>query len=111
MVPFGRLLEALSEVPDPRRAAGKRYPRAPLLVFTVLARLSGATSYRRLLGFLEQRRSVLNALFGCSLKRAPSLNALRSVLQTVDRDALEDPPACPRPAAANRAGPDAGRGA
>src|SRR3712207_4014270 len=90
MVPFSRLLEALSEVPDPRHAAGKRYPLAPLLLFTVLALLSGATSYRRLICFLEQRRIVLNALFGCSLKRAPSLNALRTVLQSVDRDALEN---------------------
>jgi hypothetical protein len=89
MVPFSRLLEALSEVPDPRRAAGKRYPLAPLLLFTVLALLSGATSYRPILCFLDQRRSVLNALFGCSLKRAPSLNTLRTVLQTLDRDALE----------------------
>ena len=90
MVPFGRLLAALSEVPDPRRAEGKRYPLAPLLLFTVLALLSGATSYRRIICFLEQRRIVLNALFGCSLNRAPSLNTLRSVLQTVDHDALED---------------------
>jgi hypothetical protein len=43
MVPFGRLLDALSEVPDPRRAEGKRYPLAPLLLFTVLALLFGAT--------------------------------------------------------------------
>jgi hypothetical protein len=90
MVPFSRLLDALSEVPDPRRAEGKRYPLAPLLLFTVLALLSGATSYRRIITFLEQRRIVLNALFGCSLKRAPSLNALRTILQTVDRDALEE---------------------
>ena len=40
MVPFGRLLDALSEVPDPRRAEGKRYPLAPLLLFTVLTLLS-----------------------------------------------------------------------
>ena len=65
MVPFSRLLGALSEVPDPRRAEGKRYPLAPLLLFTVLALLSGATSYRRIISFLEQRRIVLNALFGC----------------------------------------------
>ena len=90
MVPFSRLLDALSEVPDPRRAEGKRYPLAPLLLFTVLALLSGATSYRRIISFLEQRRIVLNALFGCSLKRAPSLNALRAILQTLDRDTLEE---------------------
>ena len=46
MVPFSRLLEALREVPDPRRAEGKRYPLPPLLLFTVLALLAGARSYR-----------------------------------------------------------------
>jgi hypothetical protein len=90
MVPFSRLLAAMSEVPDPRRAAGKRYPLAPLLLFTVLALLFGATSYRHIICFLEQRRLVLNALFGCALKRAPSLNTLRTLLQSLDRDALED---------------------
>ena len=89
MVPFSRLLEALSEIPDPRRAEGKRYPLAPLLLFTVLALLSGATSYRQIICFLDQRRNVLNALFGCTLKRAPSLNTLRTVLHNLDRDALE----------------------
>ncbi len=89
MVPFSRLLDALSEVPDPRRAEGKRYALAPLLLFTVLALLSGATSYRRIIIFLEQRRMVLNALFGVALKRAPSINTLRTVLQDLDGNALE----------------------
>jgi hypothetical protein len=72
MVPFSRLLTALSEVPDPRRAEGKRYPLAPLLLFTVLALLSGATSYRRIILFLDQRRLTLNEVFGIALKRAPT---------------------------------------
>ena len=75
MVPFGRLLDALSEVPDPRRAEGKRYPLAPLLLFTVLALLSGATSYRHIICFLEQRLILLNTL--------------RTMLQDLDGDALE----------------------
>ena len=45
MVPFSHLLAALREIPDPRRAQGKRYPLAYLLLFTVLALLSGARSY------------------------------------------------------------------
>jgi hypothetical protein len=89
MVPFSRLLSALSEVPDPRRAEGKRYPLAPLLLFTVLALLSGATSYRGIIIFLEQRRGVLNEVFGFALKRAPAVNTLRTVLQDLDSDALE----------------------
>ena len=56
MVPFSRLLKALSDVPDPRRAQGKRYPLPDLLMFTVLALLSGARSYRGVITFLEQRQ-------------------------------------------------------
>ncbi|QXG80046.1 transposase family protein [Rhodospirillum rubrum] len=56
MVPFPLLLAALNEIPDPRRAQGKRYPLAYLLLFTVLALLSGARSYRGIITFLEQRR-------------------------------------------------------
>ena len=89
MVPFSRLLNALSEVPDPRRAEGRRYPLAPLLLFTVLALLSGATSYRRIIIFLDQRRIVLNEVFGVALKRAPSVNTLRTMLQDLDGEALE----------------------
>ncbi len=76
MVPFSRLFEALNEIPDPRRAEGKRYPLAPLLLFTILALLSGAQSYRGILTFLKHRRETLNAVFGTHWKRAPALNTL-----------------------------------
>ena len=56
MVPFSNLLAALQDVPDPRRAQGKRYPLPYLLMFTVLALLSGARSYRGIITFLEHRR-------------------------------------------------------
>lgn len=89
MVPFCRLLGALSEFLDPRRAEGQLYPLAPLLLFTVLALLSSATSYRRNICFLEQRREVLNELFGITLKRAPSVNTLRTVLHDLDGKTLK----------------------
>lgn len=89
MVPFFRLLTALQDVPDPRRSQGKRYPLAPLLLFTVLALLSGARSYRGVTTFLEHRRILLNDLFGVDLKRAPALNTLRNILQAVGPEALE----------------------
>ncbi len=84
MVPFSRLLAALEDVRDPRRARGKRYPLPYLLLFTVLALLSGARSYRGIITFLDQRRDHLNQHFGVDLKRAPALNTLRHVLQTLD---------------------------
>jgi len=89
MVPFPRLVTALGDVPDPRRAQGKRYPLPYLLLFTVLALMSGARSYRGIITFLEERRELLNRHFGVALKRAPVVNTLRTVLQSLDAEALE----------------------
>jgi hypothetical protein len=89
MVPFSNLLAALQDVADPRRAQGQRYPLAPLLLFTVLALLSGAKSYGGIVTFLEQRRGLLNRHFGVDLKRAPVVNTLRTVLQSLDTEDLE----------------------
>jgi DDE_Tnp_1-associated len=89
MVPFPRLVTALGDVPDPRRAQGKRYPLPYLLLFTVLALMSGARSYRGIITFLEARRDLLNQHFGVALKRAPAVNTLRTVLQSLDAEALE----------------------
>jgi len=89
MVPLSRLLTALRDVADPRRAQGKRYPLPHLLLFTVLALMSGARSYRGIITFLDERRDVLNQHFGVALKRAPAVNTLRTVLQSLDGEALE----------------------
>ena len=61
MVPFAGLLAALEQIPDPRRRQGQRYRLAPLLLFTVLAILAGATSYRRIRLFILAHRERLNA--------------------------------------------------
>jgi len=45
-VPFASLLAALADVPDPRRPQGQRYSMRHLLLFSVLAVLAGATSYK-----------------------------------------------------------------
>lgn len=89
MVPFSHLMTALADIPDPRRAQGKRYPLPYLLMFTVLALLSGARSYRGIVTFLGQRRDHLNHHFGVKLKRAPAINTLRTILQTLDTETLE----------------------
>jgi hypothetical protein len=89
MVPFSNLLVALGDVPDPRRAQGKRYSLPHLLVFTVLALRSGAQSYRGIITFLDQRRVLLNRYFRVDLKRAPVVNPLRTVLQSLDTEDLE----------------------
>ena len=90
MMPFVALLSALEQIPDPRRRQGRRYPLGHLLLFSVLAVLAGATSYRGILVFIRVHRERLNTIFDTGLRRAPAVNTLRHLFQTLDPAALED---------------------
>jgi hypothetical protein len=83
------LLSLFSEIPDPRRGQGKMYPLAPILLFTVLAMLSGAVSYRQVHGFVKIHLDRLNAAFGLSLRRVPAYSSIRFILRGLDAEALE----------------------
>ena len=89
MVPFAGLLAALEQIPDPRRRQGRRYTLAHLLLFSVLAVLAGATSYRGILVFIGVHRERLNTVFGAGLRRAPAVNTLRALFQALDPAELE----------------------
>jgi hypothetical protein len=89
MVPFAALLSALAEIPDPRRGQGRRYSLPYLLLFSVLAILAGASSYRGILVFIRVHRERLNAIFDTGLRRAPAVNTLRHLFQALDPAALE----------------------
>ena len=89
MVPFAPLLSALAEIPDPRRPQGRRYPLAHLLLFSVLAVLAGATSYRGIITFLSVHRDRLNRTFGTRLRRAPAVNTLRNLFLALAPEELE----------------------
>ena len=88
-VPFALLLTALAEVPDPRRAQGQRYSMSHLLLFSVLAVLTGATSYKKIVAFVALQRERLNAAFGACFRRAPAVNTLRHLFLALGRDDLE----------------------
>jgi len=88
-VPFAFLLAALAEVPDPRRAQGQRYSMSHLLLFSVLAVLTGATSYKSIIAFIALQRERLNVVFGACFRRAPAVNTLRHLFLTLSRDDLE----------------------
>src|SRR4051812_28486100 len=89
MVPFADLLAALDRIPDPRPRQGRRYPLAHLLLFSVLAVLAGATSYRGILVFIAVHRERLNAVFGAALRRAPAVSTLRALFLALDPAELE----------------------
>ena len=88
-MPFAVLLAALAEVPDPRRAQGQRYSMCHLLLFSVLATLAGATSYRKIVTFIALQRERLNTVFGACFRCAPAVNTLRHLFLALGRDDLE----------------------
>src|SRR3954462_6453035 len=89
MAPFAPLLEALSAVRDPRRPQGQRYSLPHLLLFSVLAVLSGATSYRRIRLFIGMHRERLNATFAARFRGTPAVNTLRNLFHALDPAELE----------------------
>jgi hypothetical protein len=89
MAPFAPLLEALSAVRDPRRPQGQRYDLPHLLLFSVLAVMAGATSYRRIRLFIGMHRERLNATFAARFRGTPAVNTLRNLFHALDPAELE----------------------
>ena len=83
------LLSLFSQVSDPRRDQGKMYPLAPILLFTVLAMLAGARSYRQVHAFIRTHLDRLNGEFGSSLRRAPAYSSVRFILHGLDAEEME----------------------
>jgi len=87
----------LTEVPDPPRAQGQRYSMGHLLLFSVLAVLTGATSYKKIIVFIALQRERLNAVFGACFRRTPAVNTLRHLFLALGRARSRILPPCPRP--------------
>ena len=83
------LLEILRTIPDRRRAEGKRFDLATVLLYSILGMVAGANSYRQMHEFIRIHCLRLNEAFGLALRGAPSYTGLRDILQGVDADALE----------------------
>ena len=58
------LLEILRSIPDHRRAEGKRFDLATVLLYTILGMVAGANSYRQMHEFIRVHRQRLNEAFG-----------------------------------------------
>ena len=86
---FDPLLALLSEIPDPRRAEGKLYQLPYVLLFSILAVVTGGNSYRAIRTFIAVNRDRLNAAFGLCWKRAPAHTAIRTILHSLDPKAVE----------------------
>lgn len=83
------LVEMLSCVTDCRRKQAKRYRLANILMFCILGFVCGATSYKALCSFIEERFALLQAAFPSTMKRAPAPSTLWRIISLVDGAALE----------------------
>ena len=89
MAAFSPLLDVLADVPDPRRAEGKLYKLPHVLLFSILAIVTGCNSYRGIVTFIDVHRHRLNAAFSLKWRRAPAHTAIRYILQGLDPAAVE----------------------
>ena len=86
---FDQLLGLLSNIPDPRRAEGKLYKLQHVLLFSILAVVTGGNSYRSIVTFIKVHRRRLNAAFGLHWRRAPAHTSIRYILQGLEPQAVE----------------------
>jgi hypothetical protein len=86
---FAPLLGRLTEVPDPRRGQGQIYKLPHVLLFAILAIVTGCNSYRGIVTFIDVHRHRLNAIFGLKWRRAPAHTAVRYILKGLDPVELE----------------------
>ena len=89
MAAFSPLLDVLADVPDPRRAQGQLYKLPHVLLFSILAIVTGCNSYRGIVTFIAVHRRRLNVAFSLNWKRAPAHTAIRYILQGLDPAAVE----------------------
>lgn len=86
---FDRFLDFLATIPDPRRAEGKRYEQKYIVLFAILAVVTGANSYRGIRTFIDVHRRRLNRAFGLHWRRPPAHTSIRAILSGLDAGEVE----------------------
>ncbi len=79
----------LAKIKDHRRKQGKRYELEHILLFSILAILSGATSYRKIHKFIVAHYDTLNEIFELDWNRMPAHTTIRDIIQGTSRTELE----------------------
>jgi hypothetical protein len=79
----------LFKIKDHRREQGQRYKQGHILLFTILAILSGANSYRKVQRFMVVHYDKLNETFELDWKRRPAHTPIRDIIQGTSGPELE----------------------
>lgn len=83
------LASFLFKVKDHRRKQGRRYELGHILLFSILAILSGATSYRKIQKFIVAHYETLDEIFDLAWERMPAHTTLRNIIQGTSGPDLE----------------------
>jgi hypothetical protein len=76
-------------IKDHRRKQGQRYQLGHILLFAILAILSGADSYRKVQKFMVVHYDRLNETFDLNWKRMPAYTTIRDIIQGTSGPELE----------------------
>ena len=79
----------LSDIEDPRRDEGKLYRLPYVLLFAILAIVSGANSYRGIHSFIDVHLSRLRRAFGLTWRNAPAYTTIRGIIRQLDAASVE----------------------
>ena len=86
---YTTLVEALAEVPDPRKRRGQRYPWIFLLTLVSAALASGQQHGRAIGQWVQEHAATLRQVLDWRGRALPSEATLRRVLRRIDVAALE----------------------
>jgi hypothetical protein len=89
-VPAMSLYQALQQLPDPRRAQGKRYELALILSLLVLAKLAGQKTLSGASQWIRHRASSLAEHFGLQREDVPCQMTYCTILAAIDGKQLDD---------------------
>lgn len=84
------LYEALQDLPDPRRGAGKRYPLPVLLCLLCLAKMAGQPTLKGATEWVRLRADQLAACFGLKRRAMPCQMTYKRILDALDTQALTE---------------------
>lgn len=83
------LRETFAQVPDPRRASGRRHPWAAILIQATAAMLSGARSQYAIWPWGRLQDPLAVRAMGFRTKKTPSASTLHAVFTALDASAFE----------------------
>lgn len=84
------ILPILSKVKDGRRAESRQYDLPHILLFSICALMSSASSYREIATYIEEHFPYLKRKFKLKWRKTPSYSSIRRAIIQLDSETLEE---------------------